>query len=71
MLYYVIHISLYMVILNYYMDKKDQLLSFRTTQENHNYLKQLGESDDRSVSYVLNKMIQGCRKRGVFDTNQI
>tara|TARA_B100001971_G_scaffold39272_1_gene34357 strand:+ start:118 stop:279 length:162 start_codon:yes stop_codon:yes gene_type:complete len=53
------------------MGKKDQLLSFRTTEGNHDYLKQLAESNERSVSYILNKMIQGCRKRGVFAVGQI
>ncbi len=53
------------------MDKKDQLLSFRTTEDNLNYLKQLAESDERSVSFILNKMIQKCRDRGVFDINQM
>ena len=71
MLYYVIHISLYMVILNYTMDKKDELIAFRTTTGNLNYLKQLAESDERSVSYILNRMIQKCRERGVFDISQI
>jgi len=40
------------------MDKKDELISFRTTEDNLKYLKQLAESDERSVSYILNKMIQ-------------
>ena len=64
MLYYVIHISLYMVILNYTMDKKDELIAFRTTTGNLNYLKQLAESDERSVSYILNKMIQYFKESG-------
>ena len=71
MLYYVIHISLYIVILNYTMDKKDELIAFRTTKGNLNYLKQLAESNERSVAYILNKMIQKCRERGVFDISQI
>jgi len=71
MLYYVIHISLYMVILNYTMDKKDELIAFRTTTGNLNYLKQLAESDERSVSYILNKMIEKCRERGIFVVEQI
>ncbi len=71
MLYYVIHISLYMVILNYTMDKKDELIAFRTTKGNLNYLKQLAESDERSVSYILNKMIEKCRERGIFVVEQI
>ena len=40
------------------MGKKDELISFRTTEDNLKYLKQLAESDERSVSYILNKMIQ-------------
>lgn len=48
------------------MDKKDQLLSFRTTEGNLNYLKHLAESDERSVSFVINKMINSFRKRGAF-----
>ena len=71
MLYIVIHISLYMVILNYTMDKKDELIAFRTTTGNLNYLKQLAESDERSVSYILNKMIEKCRERGIFVVEQI
>ena len=71
MLYYVIHISLYMVILNYTMDKKDELIAFRTTTGNLDYLKQLAESDERSVSYILNKMIEKFRERGIFVVEQI
>ena len=71
MLYYVIHISLYMVILTYTMDKKDELIAFRTTTGNLNYLKQLAESDERSVSYILNKMIEKCRERGIFAVEQL
>ena len=71
MLYYVIHISLYMVILNYTMDKKDELIAFRTTTGNLDYLKQLAESDERSVSYILNKMIEKCRERGIFVVEQL
>ena len=71
MLYFVIHISLYIVILNYTMDKKDKLIAFRTTKGNLNYLKQLAESDERSVSYILNKMIEKCRERGIFVVEQI
>ena len=71
MLYYVIHISLYIVILNYTMDKKDELIAFRTTTGNLDYLKQLAESHERSVSYILNKMIEKCRERGIFAVEQL
>jgi len=60
-----------MVILNYTMDKKDELIAFRTTTGNLNYLKQLAESDERSVSYILNKMIEKCRERGIFVVEQL
>ena len=45
--------------------KKISTLSFRTTPENDKYLRQLAESDDRSLSYVLNKMVDAFRGRGV------
>ena len=40
------------------MNKKDELISFRTTENNLSYLKKLAESDERSVSYIINKMIE-------------
>ena len=46
------------------MDKKSELTSFRTTEDNLKYLKQLAESDERSVSYILNKMIQYYKQSG-------
>ena len=51
--------------------KKTELFSFRTTDENLNYLKMIAETDDRSSSYILNKMIEAFRNRGVFSTEQI
>ena len=48
------------------MDKKDELISFRTTEDNLKYLKQLAESDERSVSYILNKMIQYFEESGKY-----
>ena len=51
--------------------KKTQLMSFRTTEENVNYLKMIAESDDRSQSYILNKMIEAFRSRGCFTAEQI
>ena len=53
------------------MDKKDQLISFRLTEDNLNYLKQLAESDERSVSFVINKMIKAFRDRGAFVMDHI
>ena len=51
--------------------KKDKHFSFRTTQDDWDYIVQLAESDDRTPSYVLNKMITALRKRGVFSVSQI
>ena len=58
------------VILNYHM-KKTELFSFRTTEQNLNYLKLIAESDDRTPSYILNKMIDAFRERGCFTVDQI
>ncbi len=51
--------------------KKDKHFSFRTTQANWDYILQLAESDDRTPSYILNKMIDAFRKRGAFTPNQL
>ena len=51
--------------------KKDKHFSFRTTEDNLNYLRQLGEFEDRTPSYILNKMIEAFRNRGVFSIEQI
>ena len=51
--------------------KKTELFSFRTTEKNLNYLKLLAEIDDRSQSYILNKMIDAFRERGCFTVEQI
>ena len=51
--------------------KKTKLFSFRTTEQNLNYLKLIAESDDRTSSYILNKMINAFRARGCFTIEQI
>ena len=51
--------------------KKTELFSFRTTEQNLNYLKLLADIDDRSQSYILNKMIDAFRERGCFTVEQI
>ena len=51
--------------------KKTALFSFRTTTQNLNYLKLIAEVDDRSQSYILNKMIDAFRNRGCFTIEQI
>ena len=50
--------------------KKDKHFSFRTTEQNLNYLKLIAEFDDRTPSYVLNKMIDTFRERGCFTIEQ-
>ena len=51
--------------------KKTELFSFRTTEQNLNYLKLIAQVDDRSQSYILNKMIDAFRQRGCFTVEQI
>ena len=51
--------------------KKDKHFSFRTTQDDWDYVVQLAKNDERTPSFILNKMIQAFRKRGVFDSRQI
>ena len=51
--------------------KKTELFSFRTTEDNLNYLRLIAESDDRTSSYILNKMIEVFRNRGCFTADQI
>ena len=51
--------------------KKTELFSFRTTEQNLNYLKLIAESDDRTPSYILNKMIDTFRERGCFTVEQL
>ena len=51
--------------------KKIKHLSFRTTEQNMNYVKLIAEVDNRSQSYILNMMIDAFRKRGCFTIEQI
>ncbi len=51
--------------------KKDKHFSFRTTQDDWDYITLLAESDDRTPSYVLNKMISAFRKRGCFTVSHL
>ena len=60
----------YIVVLNYYM-KKIKHFSFRTTEQNLNYLRLIAKVDDRSQSYILNRMIDAFRNRGCFTIEQI
>ena len=70
MCYIFILYSYYIVLLYLHM-KKTELISFRTTRENVNYLKLIAETDDRTQSYILNKMIEAFRNRGCFTLEQI
>ena len=47
------------------MSKKDKTISFRTSEENLDYLKDLAKSDERSLSYVLNKMLDYLRSKKI------
>ena len=53
------------------MDKKTERLSFRTTDDSLEYLKKLGESDDRSISYVINKMVEHFKNKNITDLREI
>ena len=61
------------ITLYYYINnmKKTELFSFRTTEQNMNYLQLLAKIDDRSQGYILNKMIDAFRERGCFTVSQI
>ena len=38
--------------------KKNKLFSFRTSEENLEYVEKVAKEDDRSVSWVVDKMIK-------------
>ena len=44
--------------------KKSELIAFRTTPENHKYLQNLAKEDERSVSWILDKMVRYFRNKG-------
>ena len=50
---------------------KTKLLSFRTSVKNDQYLRKLMESDERSMSYIISKMIKFFRKKGIVDFREI
>ena len=51
--------------------QKDKLLSFRTTEQNEKYLRELKDENERSLSYIISKMIDSNRSRKVTDTRDI
>ena len=50
---------------------KNKHISFRCTEDDWSWIIQIAESDDRTPSYILNKMIKVFRNRGVFNIDQI
>ena len=38
--------------------KKNKIFSFRTSEENLEYVEKVAKEDDRSVSWVIDKMIK-------------
>ena len=53
------------------MSKKEKLLSFRTTSENDKYIRELMDKSDRSMSYLISKMIDAFRVRKIDDDRDI
>ena len=51
--------------------KKPQRLSVRTTKQNEDWLKGLMKKTDRSVSYLISKMIDVFREKGIEDERDI
>ena len=47
-----------------YCVKKSELIAFRTTPKNHKYLQALAKEDERSVSWIIDKMIEYFRREG-------
>ena len=53
------------------MDKLTERLSFRITSDNLDYLKNLAESDERTTSFAINKMIQHFKAKGIKNLRKI
>ena len=47
-----------------YCVKKSELIAFRTTPKNHKYLQALAKEDERSVSWILDKMVRYFSSKG-------
>ena len=69
MLLYVCHcLTIYLVIICHTMlyilsMKKTSFISFRTTKENEDFLKDIAEFDERSLSSTISKMIGYFRRQ--------
>ena len=53
------------------MPKKSEHIVFRTTEENLEYVKLLADSDDRTTAWILNKMIETFKDKGVKKASNI
>lgn len=51
--------------------KKPQRISVRTTEQNEDFVKKLAKDNDRGVSYIISKMIDAFREKGVTDERDI
>jgi hypothetical protein len=51
--------------------KKVERLSIRTTKQNVKFLKGLMDKSDRSISYLISKMIDAFREKDVTDERDI
>jgi len=51
--------------------KKLNRLSVRTTEQNEKYLRDLMDKSERSMSFLVSKMIDAFRERGVDDDRDI
>ena len=47
------------------MDKKSVSITFRTTESSDKFLKKLADSEKLTPSYVLNRMIDSYKKKGI------
>ena len=55
----------------YGMGKLPEKLSFRTSEESAKFLKDLADSDERSVGYVINKMITYFKSKSIDSVREI
>ncbi len=51
--------------------KKESRISIKTTAENRKFLDSLVSKSDRSISYLISKMIDAFRVKGITDDRDI
>tara|TARA_Y100001963_G_scaffold150655_1_gene232112 strand:+ start:859 stop:1020 length:162 start_codon:yes stop_codon:yes gene_type:complete len=51
--------------------KKTEQIVFRTTDENKEFLQSLADSDDRTISYIVNKMVDAFRLKRIKKASSI